>query len=78
MAKRCEQSSVTSVRHKGLLHKLRGIGCSEHVLKWFTNYLSGRRQRVVLNSESSDRVEVEAGGTPRVNIGPTFISSLHK
>ena len=31
------------VWHKGLLHKLRGIGCSEQVLKWFTSYLSGRR-----------------------------------
>ena len=25
------------VWHKGLLHKLRGIGCSEHVLNWFTD-----------------------------------------
>ena len=49
------------VWRKGLLHKLRGIGCLEHALKWFINYLSGRRLRVVLNGESSDWVEVEAG-----------------
>ena len=49
------------VWHKGLLHKLRGIGCSENVLKWFTSYLSGRRQRVVLNGQSSDWAQVEAG-----------------
>ena len=58
------------VWQKGLLHKLRGIGCSEHVLKWFTNYLSGRRQRVVLNGESSDWVEVEAGVSQGSILGP--------
>ena len=30
-------------------------------LKWFSNYLSGRRQRVVLNGETSDRASVLAG-----------------
>ena len=32
------------VWHKGLLDKLRGIGCSGKVLSWFSSYLSGRRQ----------------------------------
>ena len=35
------------VWHKGLLHKLRGIGCSGNVLAWF----SGRKQRVVINGK---------------------------
>ena len=42
------------VWHKGLLHKLRGIGCSGKVLSWFSSYLSGRRQRVVLNGKADD------------------------
>ena len=41
------------VWHKGLLHKLRVIGCSGKVLSWFPSYLSGRRQRVVLNGNFS-------------------------
>ena len=42
------------VWHKGLLHKLRGIGCSEKILLWFSSYLSDRRQRVVLNGTLYD------------------------
>ena len=43
-----------TVWHKGLLPKLRGIGCSGKVLSWFFSYLSGRRQRVVLNGKADD------------------------
>ena len=32
------------VWHKGLLHKLHGIGCSGKVMSCFSSYLSGRRQ----------------------------------
>ena len=49
------------VWHKGLLHKMSGIGCSDNVLKWFASYLSGRRQRVVLNGQASDWTPVLAG-----------------
>ena len=49
------------VLDNGLLHKLRGIVCPKHVLKWFTSYLSGRRQHVGINGKPSDRTTVEAG-----------------
>ena len=51
------------VWHKGLLQKLRGIGCSENVLAWFSNYLSGHKQRAVFNGQFSKLVEVLAGAT---------------
>ena len=41
------------VWHRGLIHKLRDMGCSESLLKWFKSYLSNRRQRVVLNGLAS-------------------------
>ena len=45
----------------GLLHKLAGIGCSDHVRQWFSSYLSDRRQRVVINGVTSDWAHVHAG-----------------
>ena len=37
------------VWHRGLLHKLSGIGCSDKISSWFSSYLTGRKQRVVLS-----------------------------
>ena len=37
------------VWHRGLLHKLSSLGITGNLFKWFSNYLSNRRQRVVLN-----------------------------
>ena len=63
MVKRYELFTVILDRvwHKGLLHKLRGIGCSEKILLWFSSYLSDRRQRVVLNGIFYDWLAVFAG-----------------
>ncbi len=40
------------VWHKGLLFKLEKYGISGNLLNWVKNYLSDRRQRVVLNGKS--------------------------
>ena len=42
------------VWHRRLLHKLESIGVSESLLSWFQSYLSDRRQRVVLDGQTSD------------------------
>ena len=58
------------VWHKGLLYKLRCMGCSNRVVKWFESYLSQRRQRVVINGQSSDRVHILAGVPQGSILGP--------
>ena len=43
-----------------MLHKLSGIGCSDEVLQWFSSYLIGRKQRVVVfDGQASDWAPVE-------------------
>ena len=49
------------VWHRGLLHKLIAIGCSEKVSQWFASNVSGRRQRVVINGQSADWGFIGAG-----------------
>ena len=49
------------VWHKGLLFKLSAIGCSKSLLRWFTSYLSGRRQRVLHCSHIFTATECYSG-----------------
>ena len=58
------------VWHKGLLIKLRCMGCSNRIVNWFASYLSKRRQRVVINGQSSDWVHILAGVPQGSILGP--------
>ena len=58
------------VWHKGLLFKLAAIGCSKSLLRWFTSYLSGRRQRVVINGMISEWASIFAGVPQGSILGP--------
>ena len=49
------------VSHEKLLFKLEYFGIGGSLLAWFRSYLSGRRQRVVIDNESSDFLPVTSG-----------------
>ena len=70
------------VWHRGLLHKLRAIGCSEKVTEWFASYLSNRRQRVVINGQTSEWEFIFAGVPQGSILGPLlfliFINDIVK
>ena len=58
------------VWHRGLIHKLRAAGVTGEVLAWFKNYLSNRKQRVVIPGATSDYVYIQAGVPQGSILGP--------
>ncbi|MES9991692.1 MAG: reverse transcriptase domain-containing protein, partial [Candidatus Thiodiazotropha sp.] len=58
------------VWHAGLLYKLEAAGVTGEVLSWFKNYLSDRRQRVVLPGVTSDWASIRAGVPQGSILGP--------
>ena len=58
------------VWHKGLLHKLEAIGVRDPLLSWFCSYLSDRKQRVVIDGQSSDGIDINSGVPQGSVLGP--------
>ena len=50
-----------TVPHKRLVYKMRMLGLGENVCKWVSNWLSDRKQRVVINGTHSDWATVNSG-----------------
>ena len=49
------------VWHKGLIYKMKHTGISDTILRWFTDYLSNRYQRVALKGCNSDWKSINCG-----------------
>ena len=49
------------VWHKELFCKLESLGVRDHLLKWIKSYLSERMQRIVIDDQSSDWMQIDAG-----------------
>ena len=49
------------VWHDGLLHKLKGYGVQGELLSLLRSYLQKRKQRVVLNGQSSEWRDIISG-----------------
>ena len=58
------------VWHKGLIYKLRQYGFTGSLLALLTDFLSNRRQRVVLNGQHSSRADIKAGVPQGFILGP--------
>ena len=70
--------AFNKIWHKGLIFKLRQNGISDKILNIVTDFLSFRKQRVVLNGKASPWVSIEAG-VPQGSIlrSSTIIFDLH-
>ena len=58
------------VWHKGLIFKLKQNGMSDKILNIITDFLSFRKQRVVLNGQASPWTSIEAGVPQGSILGP--------
>ena len=56
--------------HKGLLFKLKQNGINGKLLLWISNYLSNRKQKVIVKSSSSSLQVVTAGVPQGSVLGP--------
>ena len=58
------------VWHKGLLYKLHSAGIRGNLLNWISNYLSNRKQKVVLPGTESHFANISAGVPQGSILGP--------
>ena len=58
------------VWHAGILHKLTNMGITGSLNDWYSNYLTDRKQRVVINGYSSEYGNIEAGVPQGSVLGP--------
>ena len=68
------KKAFDTVNHKILLDKLEYYGINGTVLKWFTNFLSGRYQCTRVNKESSSYLLVDCGVPQGSILGPILFS----
>ena len=64
------RKAFDSVPHRPLMEKLSSLGLSVYLMKWITEYLTNRSQRVVVEGETSSPPQVLSGVPQGSVLGP--------
>ena len=72
------QKAFDTVPHKRLIGKLYSYGIRGRLLNWIENFLKDRKQRVLLDGQTSNWSDVTSGIPQGSVLGPHIILNLHQ